>query len=78
MSKIISIFIILPLFLSAGFDMSKVNSVLSSIKSLKSPSSTLKFYNNNRSLNLNKELTFTAEKNADIILFPKRKTLKKH
>ncbi len=77
MKKIITIFIILPLFLSAGFDMSKVNLVLSSIKSAKAPSSHLKFYNNNRILNLNKELNFTSSKFADIILFPKRKNLKK-
>jgi len=77
MKKIINILIIFPLLVFAGLDISKVNSVLSSIKSSKNSSMPLKFYNNNRNLNLNKKLKFTSQKSADIILFPKRKKINK-
>ncbi len=77
MKKIINILIIFPLFAFAGLDIPKVNSALSSIKSLKNSSIPLKFYNNNRSLNLNKELKFTSQSSADIVLFPKRKKINK-
>jgi len=77
MKKIINILIIIPLFAFAGLDISKVNSVLSSIKSSKISSMPLKFYNNNRSLNLNEKLKFTSQSSADIILFPKRKKINK-
>ena len=77
MKKIINILIILPILVFAGLDISKVNSALSSIKSSKLPSSPLKFYNSNKNLDLKKELTFTSQSRADIVLFPKRKKINK-
>jgi hypothetical protein len=77
MKKIINILIIAPLLLSAGLDIPKVNSALSSLKSSTAPSLRLKFYNNNKELNLKKKLQFTSRKSADIVLFPKRKRINK-
>jgi len=77
MKRIINILIIFPLFVFAGLDISKVNSVLSSIKSLKDSSIPLKFYNTKKSLHLNKKLKFTSQNYADIILFPIKKKINK-
>jgi len=77
MKKIINILLIVPILVFAGLDIPKVSSALSSIKSSKLPSSTLKFYNNNKNLNLKKELKFTSQSSADIVLFPKRKKIDK-
>jgi len=77
MKRIINILIIFPIFVFAGLDIPKVNSALSSITLSKVSSLPLKFYNNNRSLNLNEELKFTSQSSADIVLFPKRKKINK-
>ena len=77
MKKFINILIIFPLFVFAGLDIPKVNSALSSIKSSKISSLPLKFYNNNRNINLNEELKLTSQNSADIVLFPKRKKINK-
>jgi len=77
MKKIINIFTISTLFAFAGLDIPKVNFALSSIKLSKVSSKPLKFYNNNRSLNLNKKLTFTSQSSADIVLFPTKKKINK-
>jgi len=69
MKKIITLLVIFPVFILAGLDMFKVNKALSSIKSSKS----LKFYNEDKSLELNKKLNFTTQSKADILLFPKNK-----
>ena len=77
MKKIINILIVLPLFAFAGLNIPKVNFALSSIKLSKVSSTPLTFYNNNRSLNLNKELKFTSQSSADIVLFPTVKKINK-
>ena len=77
MKKIINILLIVPILAFAGLDIPKVNSALSSIKLSKVPSTTLKFYNSNKSLDLKKELKFTSQNSADIVLFPKRKKINK-
>jgi hypothetical protein len=73
MKKIINILLIAPILLCAGLDIPKVNLALSSIKSSKLPSTTLKFYNNNKTLDLKKKLQFTSRNSADIVLFPQQK-----
>ena len=77
MKKIITISILFPLFVFAGLDVSKINFALSSIKFSKLSSPSLKFYNNNKSLNLNKKLRSESQTSADIILFPTRKNINK-
>jgi hypothetical protein len=77
MKKIITIVFIVPILVFAELDISKVNSALFGIKSSTSSTKSLKFYNNNSSLNLNKNLKFTSQKSADIVLFPKEKTINK-
>ena len=77
MKKIINILLILPIFLFAGLDITKVSSALSSIKSSKLPLTPLKFYNNNKNVNLEDKLKLTSQNSADIILFPKRKRINK-
>jgi len=77
MKKIITILLILPIWVFAGLDFLKVHSALSSIKSSKIPSSTLKFYSSDKSLDLKTELAFTSQKSADIVLFPKREKVNK-
>ena len=77
MKRIINFLFIFPIFVFAGLDIPKVNSALSSITLSKVSSLPLKFYNNNRSLNLNEELKFTSQSSADIVLFPKRKKINK-
>jgi len=75
MKKIIHILLLLPILAFAGLDISKISGALSSIKSSKS-SKILKFYNNS-GLNLKTKLNLTSQKNADIILFPKKKNTNK-
>jgi len=77
MKKIINVLLLVPLLAFAGLDIPKVNSALSSIKLSKIPSTTLKFYNNNKSLDLKEKLQFTSQNSADIVLFPKRKKVNK-
>jgi len=72
MKKVI-LLAIFPLFLSAGLDIAKVNKVLSTIKVSKKSSYQLKFYNANHQIKLNEKLKFTSQKEADILLFPRKK-----
>jgi len=75
MKKIINILLLLPIVALADLDVSKIGGALSSIQSSKS-SKILKFYNNS-GLNLKKQLNFTSQNNADIILFPKKHNIHK-
>ena len=77
MKKMINILVLFPLFAFAGLNIPKVNVALSSIKLSKDSSRPLTFYNSDRSLNLNKELTFTSQSSADIVLFPSVKKINK-
>lgn len=77
MKKIITILFIAPILVFAELDISKVNNALFGIKSSSSATKPLKFYNNNRNLNLNKNLKFTSQKSADIVLFPQQKKINK-
>ena len=65
MKKILYFLLIIPIFLTAGLNVSKVNSALISIKSTK----PLKFFNANRNINLHKKLKLTTFEKANIILF---------
>lgn len=69
MKKIVYVFLILPILAMSGFDMVKVNNALLSIKS----SSPLKYYSSNKNINITKKLNFTSLKEADVIIFPKKK-----
>ncbi len=77
MKKVITILILLPLFLSAKLDTSKVNSLLSNIKSTKDSSVEIKFYNTENSLKIKDGLLSKSKNSADIIIFPKQKKINK-
>ena len=65
MRKLLYSLLVIPMFLMAGLDIPKVNKVLMSLKSL----TPLKFYNANKSIDLDDNLHFTSFENANIILF---------
>jgi len=69
MKKIIYLLFLVPLVLTAGLDISKINKTLSSMTSSKEK---LKFFNANSKIKMKRELTFTSIENANIILFPKQ------
>ena len=73
MMKLIYLLFLTPIFLTAGLDVSKINTTLESFTSSKQ----LKFYNANKSIKIKEELTLSSFDNADVILFPKEKKLKK-
>jgi len=68
MKKILYFLLIIPIFLIAGLNVSKVTNVLTSINSTK----TLKFFNANKSINLNGKLNLTSFENANVVLFSNR------
>ena len=68
MKKTLYFLLIIPIFLTAGLNVSKVNIALTSLtitKSHKSP----KFFNANKNITLHKNLKITSLKNANIVLF---------
>ena len=69
MKKIIYLLFLVPLVLTAGLDISKINKTLSSMTSSKEK---LKFFNANSKIKMKRELTFTSIEKANIILFPKQ------
>jgi hypothetical protein len=71
MKKIIYLVFFLPILLTAGLDISKINKTLSSMTSSKEQ---LKFFNANNKIKMKKKLTFTSREKANIILFPKVNT----
>jgi len=65
MKKLLYSLLIIPMFLSAGMNVSKVNIALTSLKSIE----PLKFFNANKNINLHQKLNFTSFENANIVLF---------
>lgn len=61
--------IFFPILLFSGLDLSKINTIL---LSMKSASRTLNFFNANSKIRITKELIFTTKENAYIILFSKK------
>ena len=68
MKKILYFLLIIPIFLIAGLNVSKVTNVLTSIKS----TNPLKFFNANKNINLNGKLNLTSFENANVVLFSNR------
>ena len=72
MKNLLYIALIVPIFLVAGLNVNKVSEALADLKSVR-PNRVLKFFNDNKSIKLTKKLKFTSLKNANIILFTKKK-----
>ena len=75
MKKLLYISLIVPLFLVAELNVNKVSKALAHIKAIQS-NRVLKFFNANKNIKLKEELKFTTREDANIILFPKKKTNK--
>ena len=73
MIKLIYLLFLTPIFLTAGLDISKINTTLESFKFSK----PLKFFNADKSIKIKENLTLASLDNADIVLFPKDRKFKK-
>jgi len=73
MKKLFYMMALMPLVLFAGLNINKINNTLLSIKSAE----TLKYYNNNKTIDFKNKLKFTSLSKANIILFPNQKVKNK-
>ena len=73
MKKLFYMIVLLPAVLLAGLNITKINNTLSSIKSVHD----LKFYNDNKKIDLKSKLRFTSLPDANVVIFPTKKVKNK-